>query len=242
MNRVLILFAAAAVAGAAELPSAGVILDRYTAAIGGKAAHERIRTIHSVATVEFRGTGRTATRSSWRAAPDKSYSMIEIPGLGRMEEGTDGKTAWSENPQRGPHIKSGEERDLAFRAAAWNGEIRLRELYPKIEVAGTADVNGSACYKLVLTPPTGATVTRYFDQQSGLLVKNVMKVTTAMGELDVETEVADYRDIEGIKTPFRITQTGAGPVMVFTIQKLEYNVPIPDSRFALPAGIRQLLK
>lgn len=235
------VFITAAIACGASLPPAGEVLDRYTEAIGGKAAYERIRTIHSEATVEFRGANRTATRSSWRAAPDRSYNVLDIPGLGRIEEGTDGRLAWSISPQRGPEIKSGEARDLALRAAAWNGEVRLRELYPRIEVAGAEDIDGRPCFELRLTPPTGAALIRYFDQQSGLLVRNITRVATPAGDLDVVTDVSDYREVNGVRTPFRIVQKGAGPVMVFTIEKLEYNVPIPASRFAVPAAIRQLM-
>lgn len=242
MRVVWSLVVSAMAACGAGLPPAGTILEHYVTAIGGTAAHQRIRTIHSEVKIEFLGTGRTAARSSWRAAPNKSYSVTEIPGIGRMEEGTDGNITWSISPQRGPLIKSGEERELALRAAAWNGEIRLRELYPAITVTGIEQVDGRPCYKLLLTPPAGASLTRYFDQQSGLLVRNVMQVATPAGEVNVETNVSDYRDVDGVRTPFHITQKGAGPVMVFTIERLEYNIPVPDSRFALPSMIRQLMK
>ena len=243
MRRIWVsLIACGGLMAASGLPSADEVLNRYVEAIGGKAAHQRIRTIHSVASIEFRGTGRKATRTVYRAAPDKSFSVVEIDGVGRIEEGTDGKIAWSNTPNQGLRVKTGEERDVALRAAAWNGELRLRELYPKIELTGAEPINGRMCYKLAFTPVSGPAMTRFFDSESGLLVRAVMKVNTPNGEKEVETEVSDFRVNNGVKTPCRITQTGAGPMMVITIEKLEYNSEIPASRFDLPAELRQMFK
>ncbi|MCX6623741.1 MAG: hypothetical protein NTY38_22280 [Acidobacteria bacterium] len=243
MHRVwLSLVALAGISAAAGPPTVNDVLDRYVAAIGGQAAHQRIRTIHSVASIEFRGMGRKATRTMYRAAPNKSYSVVEIEGFGRLEEGADGNVAWTINPKEGPRLKTGDERDIALRAASWNGEMRLRELYPKIELAGAETVNGRPSYKLLFTPPSGPVMTRFFDQETSLLVRAVMKVNTPAGDRDVETEVSDYRSTDGVRTPFHITQTGAGPLMIITIETLEYNTAIPASRFDLPAEIRQLLK
>jgi hypothetical protein len=242
MIRISLSFLLAAGAVAAQLPSANAVLDRYEAAIGGKAAYQRIRTVFSVTSVEFGGTGRKGTRTAYRATPNKSYTVMEIAGAGRMEDGTDGNIYWARSPFQGAHLKTGEERDIAQRAAAWNGELRLRELYPRIEVTGTEEIGGKPCYRLQFTPLSGPAMIRYFDQQSGLLLRSVMRVKTPAGDRDAETDLADYRQVQGIRTPWRIVQRGGGAEMVFTIEKLEYNVEIPASRFQVPAEILQLLK
>jgi hypothetical protein len=75
----------------------------------------------------------------------------------------------------------------------------------------------------------------YFDQQSGLLVRLIRYGDTALGLLPTQIDYADYRDINGVKIPFRWTL--ARPTGRFTIQvnELQQNVPVDDAKFVKPA-------
>src|SRR5579864_1799089 len=115
--------------GAADLPKAETILDKYIEATGGKAAYEKHHSEISTGKMELTGKGITGTVTSYRAEPDKSYTEVEIAAIGKIQEGSDGKVAWSLSAMQGPHLKEGAEKAQALLAAKSNAEIRWRELY-----------------------------------------------------------------------------------------------------------------
>src|SRR5205085_11846766 len=99
------------------LPKGEAILDKYIEVTGGKAAYEKKRTEVSSAVMEFVGKGVKANMTSYHAAPDKSYTVIEIDGIGKIEEGTDGSVVWERSALKGPRVKTGQEKALSLRAA-----------------------------------------------------------------------------------------------------------------------------
>ena len=130
-----------------ELPKAETILDKYIEVTGGKAAYEKNRSEVSTGTMEFVGKGIKGTVSSFRAAPDKSYTEVDIQGIGKVKEGTDGKMAWSLSAMQGPRVKDGEEKASALQAARFNAELHWRDIY-KAETKGVEKVDGKDCYKV----------------------------------------------------------------------------------------------
>lgn len=238
----LALAAVLAVPGIAQeaLPKSEEILEKYIEVTGGRAAHEKLRTMISTGSIEFVGKGIRGSVAIYRAAPNRSYSIVELPGIGRIEEGVDGEVAWTNSAMQGPRIKEGDERALSLRAAMINGELRWRELYKSTEVTGVEDVGGQPCYKVVMTPPEGGPQTRHYEKESGLLVKLAMVLKSPMGEAPIESVLGDYRRERELLLPHRIAQKVLGQEFIIQIDTLQQNPDIPDSRFELPEEIRAL--
>lgn len=236
-----VLLAAGALPAADELPKADTILDKYIEVTGGKAAYEKRHTEVSNGTMEFVGKGIKGTLTSYRSEPNKSYTEVDIQGIGKIQEGTDGTVAWSLSALQGPRLKEGEEKAGAVQAARFNAELNWRDLY-KAETTGLEQVDGKDCYKVKLTPKEGMTMTRFYDKQSNLLVKLVMKVKNPMGEFDVESKVSDYRKEGDILMPHRISQSAAGQEIAINIESVKHNAEIPKEKFDVPAEIKALMK
>jgi hypothetical protein len=214
------------------------ILDKYIEVTGGRAAYEKVQTEVATGTFELTTMGLSGALTSYQSKPDKSYSVIEFNGMGKAEEGSNGQVAWSNHPGQGPHIKEGDERAVALRTGALLAETRWQDFYKKAELAGTEDVAGKPCYKIVLTPNDGGPETRYYDKSSNLLVKVTMPVTTPEGSATSEVGLADYRDEGGILTPHTITIKVSGMDMVEKIASVKYNTDIPANRYDLPEDIK----
>src|SRR6266581_5917096 len=134
---VLSLFAVRLALGAAEpLPKAEAILDKYIEVTGGKAAYEKKRTEVSSAVMEFVGKGVKANMTSYHAEPNRSYMVVEIEGIGKMEEGSDGSVVWERSAMKGPRVKTGEERAVSLRAANIHHDSRWRDFFQKAECTG----------------------------------------------------------------------------------------------------------
>ena len=225
-----------------DLPKADTILDKYVEVTGGKAAYEKTRSEVTTGKMELVGKGISGTVLSYRADPDKSYTEVEITGIGKMREGSDGKVAWSLSAMQGPHLKEGAEKAQALNAGRSNPEIRWREIYKSAETTGVEDVDGKPCYKVVLTPKEGNPMTRFYDKSSNLLVKMTMTVTNPMGEIPVESTVGDYRKEGAVLVPHKVVQKAAGQEIAITVDKVEFNTDIPKDKFEVPDEIKALMK
>jgi len=241
--RVLLIFVLAFTALAADdaLPKAETILDRYIEVTGGKAAYEKRRTEVAKGMFDMAAQGVRASVTRYSAAPDKSYSLLEIEGAGKLESGAGDGIAWDNSAMMGPHLKSGEEKTQALREAMFNAQLNWRQVYSKVETTGVETIDGEECYRVVLTPETGKPETQYFQKKSGLAVKMTMTLVNQMGEVPAEVMISDYKEFGGVMIPTRQVNKAAGQEFVTTIQSVSVNEEIPPERFEPPAEIKALL-
>jgi hypothetical protein len=222
------------------LPSGEAILDKYIEVTGGKAAYEKVHNQISNAVMEFTGKGVKANVTMYHAEPSKSYTVIDIEGIGKMEEGTDGTVVWERSALKGPRIKTGEERAVSLRGASLGHDVRWRDYFSKVECTGVEPIDGHVSYRVVLTPKDGQPETRYYDKASSLLVRTNMIMKTEMGEIPAESMVSDYRKVDGMLVPFLVKQKVLGQEFSVTVQSVKNNVEMPKDRFALPEDVKAL--
>ena len=224
------------------LPKAEVILEKFIEVTGGKPAYQKLHNQVFTGRMEFVGKGIKGTISAYKAEPDKSYSAIDLEGVGKIEEGTNGGVAWTRSALQGPRLKEGVEKAQSLRAAAFNAELNWRKFYPKAETAGVETVGDQECYKVVLTPSEGEPQTRYFDKKTSLLVKVSMTISNPMGQIGAETFFSDYKPVNNILVPHKLTQKAMGQEFAIVVESLRFNADIPKDRFELPEDIKALMK
>jgi hypothetical protein len=223
------------------LPKAETILDRYVEVTGGKAAYEKRKNEIATGTIELKAQGLKGSMTRYSSEPAEVYSIIEIEGVGKVEEGIAKGVAWEKNPMLGPRIKSGAEKAQYLREATFNSPLHWRELNSKVETVGTETIDGELCYKVVLTPTEAPSETMFFQKKSGLAVKTMATVVSPMGEAPAEMFASDYKSLYGVLTPTKMLEKAAGQEIVITIQDIKTNQPIPPTRFDPPAEIKALL-
>ncbi|HUI57794.1 MAG TPA: DUF620 domain-containing protein [Bryobacteraceae bacterium] len=240
-SALLLAVAGVRLVAADELPKADTILDKYVEVTGGKAAYQKIHSEIQTGTLEITAMGIKGKATAWRAEPNKSYTEIELEGIGKMQDGTDGTVAWSLSAMQGPHVKEGAEKSMAMIQAKFQSEVNWRDIYKKVETTGAETVDGKECYKLVLTPNEGSPITQYFDKQSNLMVKMTMTAQSPMGEIEVESYASDYRKEGDLLMPHKMRQSAAGQEFTMTVESVQYNPDIPKNRFDLPDEIKALV-
>jgi hypothetical protein len=227
---------------AQDLPKADEVMEKYIEATGGRAAHEKRKTSVSTGSFEMPAMGIKGTLKIWQAEPNLMYTEVDIEGMGKTEEGSDGEVAWETSAMMGPRIKTGEERAMAMRAATFDADLLWRELFDKVECVAIENVNDKPCYKVVKTPKIGPPETHYYDRESYLPVKVELTVPTPMGNVPSEQFISDYRKVGDLTLPHAIRQTLMGQEQVIRVEKIEMDVEIPASRFDLPAAIKELIE
>lgn len=186
----------------AALPTVDDVLARAIQAAGGE---EAIRAHHSarfVGQMRMAAQGIVAPMTLLQQVPSTSYSRVELPGVGVMEEGVDGDMAWARDPLTGPRIKEGVERAQALRGADLTWLLDTATLYQTREVVGAKDVEGHAAWELRLVPAEGAPELAWFDQQSFEWLGGSMTVESAMGRIQITTINDDYREVDGERVSF----------------------------------------
>ena len=80
---------------------------------------------------------------------------------------------------------------------------------------------------------TGAKL--YFGSESGLLVRQVRFVDTAVGVIPTQVDYSDYRDVAGVKVPFKRVITWTDGRSTIELSQVQPNVRVETSQFARPA-------
>lgn len=219
-----------------KMPTVDQILDKYVQAIGGKAAIEKLNSRVAKGTFEIPAMGMSGPAELFAKAPNKSGFVIELTGFGIFKQVYAGASGWAQDPVSGLRDLSPGELAGAKLDEDFYRDIRLKELYPKMELKGKVKVGERDAYLIEATAESGPTDKLYFDTETGLLVRTDGERETAQGKLLGETFLEDYREVDGIKTPFTLRVNN--PVISFTIKltEVKHNVPVDDAKFAKPAA------
>jgi len=203
-------------------------------ALGGADALTRHTALHTKMDIAFKGLGMTGTAEHFAVAGDKALTTTTLPGLATTREGCDGKQCWSEDPINGLRILAASEAEQARLETAWNSELRLKELFPKIEVKNERDDNGAVLECLILTPKEGHPWTDCFDAKTHLMTLQRLTHAGPQGDVPFVSRIGDWRALADIKVPYT-TEMQAGPLSFSgTLTFVELDVAVDAKRFAPP--------
>jgi hypothetical protein len=166
---------------------------------------------------------------------------MELPGIGKMELGFDGDTAWENSSLQGPRIIEGDEKSAMERSSSFALVTSWREEYKSIRTVGEEDVNGKPAWKVEMTPNQGNAETFFFDKASALLVRMATVMSTPLGQIPTDMTLSDYRMVDGISTPFTTTQNAMGQSIIMHFDKIVYNAPLAKDAFDLPDAVKAVL-
>jgi hypothetical protein len=82
--------------------------------------------------------------------------------------------------------------------------------------------------------PRGILATLYFDQESGLLMRVVRYGNSPIGRVPTQVDYGDYRDVSGIKMPFKMIFAWTGGRDAIQLSEVQTNVPIDAAKFGRP--------
>jgi hypothetical protein len=239
----LVGFLLSSTAGAAEgggvgkeVPTVRQVLDRYVEATGGRAALEKLKSREMKGTIEVTALGTGGAFLLRAKVPNRQMSTLEFGGFGAMREGYDGTVAWSTAPLQGVKRKTGAELARVRRTTVFPRELKLAETYDRLEVKGAAKVGTVDTWLVVGESKEGKPDHLYFDQKSGLLLREESTVPTGVGEMTFQIDFEDYRVVDGVKVAHRM-RVPQPPEMGFRIQfeSVKHNLDFADSVFAEPS-------
>jgi hypothetical protein len=220
-------------------PAAEEILDKYVQTIGGA---QRVAALTS-----YVATGVYLGFDDYQKYPVEVYA--QAPGrrttimhgaFGDITWTFDGRAGWAAAPPEtapvpvvpltgGDLAGARVEAELAFPARITQMLVEWR--------AGDPAIIGDREFQVVQgkLAPGGLPIKLYFDPMTGLLTRLVYYNDTPVGRIPTRIDYSDYRDVSGIRMPFKWTTTWTDGRMIFEIASVQVNVPIDARRFARPA-------
>ena len=216
----------------ASLPTLDQILDKFVESSGGKAAMEKITSRYVKGSFDIPSMGASGTVEIYAKAPNKSYTVIDVPGFGTIQQACDGNVAWEDNPMTGARDLSGAELAARKRDVDFYRELHMKQLYPQMTVKGKENVGEREAYLVEATPAEGKPEKMFFDVENGLLIRADAERDSPQGAALIETYLEDYRDVDGVKTPFTMRQVNPMFSMTIKFSEVKNNVDIDDSKFS----------
>jgi photosynthetic reaction center cytochrome c subunit len=213
--------------------TADQVLEKYAAAAGGAAAMQKITSRVEKGTISF--GGHESEIEVFAKAPNKRMSVAKM-GNGESITAFDGTGGWLGNSGRPPREMAGAEVDAARLDAEFYFPVRAKEIFSQFRMGRPDKIGDREAYTVFAMRQGQPPVRLYFDESSGLLLRLVRYADTPVGRNPTQIDYADYRDVDGIKLPFRWTLARPGGRFTIQIREVRQNVPVPDEKFAKPAG------
>ena len=217
----------------ASLPSGDPVMAEYLEALGGKAALDRVATRVEKGNALMPG-GRGMPIEVFAKSPDQRVSVMRTPN-GESVTAYNGHEGWLAAPGRPLREMAASDQYAAKVDATAFFPAHLAKVFDELKLQPNLETIGGHATTVVLGITQGEPPAKlYFDQQSGLLVRILHYSDTALGLNPTQVDFADYRAVDGVKTPFRWTI--ARPSGAFTIQldDVQDNTPIDDAKFVKP--------
>ena len=217
-----------------KLPTGGEIINKYIESTGGKKAYGKIQNRVIKETMEVLQAGIKATITTYQARPNKKLERKESETIGRIEKGTDGKTAWNFSTKGGASFISGVEKTDFMRESSFDTFLGWQDRYATAVCTGIEDVDSTSCFKVVLTPEKGNPQTYFFAQDSFLILRS----DTQIARMKVTTYYSDYKEVDGIMTAHTKKQMLMGQTRLITTESIVQNAAFKEYPFQVPKEIQ----
>ena len=213
------------------LPTADELIDKYVAALGGAAAIQKL-----TSRVE-KGTAvagdKTVSVEIFAQAPDK-WALVRQLAEGQSTEVYDGHSGWYGIPGRPARAMHPGDVEAARMDADLQFPLHMEEKFPELRVEYPEMINGSEAYVMFASRDDQPAATFYFDEQSGLLIRVVRYAESPLGLNPSQVEYADYRDVDGVQVPFRVTMSDPEDAATIQFEQIRQNVAIDGAVFSKP--------
>lgn len=218
------------VASSGSLPTVDDVLKRFVDAIGGAAAINAVKSRVTKGTLDVAGVSRGGSFESYAVAPNKTLAVIQAHPMGTIKVGFNGRTGWTTS-DTGKQLIKGAELVRLQRAAEFYGWLNLKTLYAKVSMPGMSKIGFRDVYVLDLQPATGGVERMYLDAETYLPVRiNSVRLNGTVSE-PVETYLDDWREVDGIKYPFTMSERRPKLTLTFTVKEIKHNVSLDASLF-----------
>lgn len=152
-----------------------------------------------------------------------------------------GKEGWNLNPFAGvtepQPFGEDELKSMKYQAdmdgMLWN----WKEKGYTVTLEGKEDMEGTACYKIMIVTKDGDSFINYIDTDSYMQIRTKSKVKVQGNETESDTYYSNYMQVEGMAVPGKVeTKMGGQVVNTIVTEKVEVNLELDNALFGKPVA------
>jgi len=212
------------------------ILDKYIQAVGGAQSLTALKSFAAKGTyVGFGETDKTPLEIFGKA-PSQRTMIVHTP-IGDSMTVFDGRTGWTAAPSANTPVPVIELTDGDMEGAKLDGLLSfpggIKQALRQWRAGAPATIDDREVQMVQGTSDGRYPVDFYFDK-SGLLVRVVRYSDSPVGLNPTQIDYADYREVAGVRMPFRWTVTWLSGRSTIELTEVRPNVPIDAAKFAKP--------
>jgi photosynthetic reaction center cytochrome c subunit len=223
----------------AKGPSPDEVFNKYIQAIGGAQRLASLSSFTAKGTFIGFETEQTKVPMDLFAKAPAQRTLIVHTRLGDSVRVYDGRAAWIAAPDKPLPLMTltGGNLEGARIDAVLSFPAQIKQAFTLWRVGATS-IDDKDVVVLQGTSPRQPPVNLYFDN-SGLLVRVVRLVDTAVGRVPTQIDYSDYREVAGVKMPFHWTTTWTDGQATTELSEVTPNVAIDAAKFVRPAPAPQ---
>jgi hypothetical protein len=215
------------------------VFEKYIQALGGAGQIAKLTSF--VAKGNYSGFDTAFDKvpvEIFAAAPSK-YTMVAHTGVGNSTRAFDGQNGWVTGPDAPIPVVTLTDGNLD------RARLEAMLTFPSAQVlfkafplwrGGRTDLNGQEVIVLQGIAQRQRLVNLYFDS-NGLLVRFIRWTPTPVGFVPTMTDYSDYRDVAGVKVPFKRIISQTYMQMDIELDSVEANARIDPKIFGKPAPV-----
>jgi photosynthetic reaction center cytochrome c subunit len=217
------------------------ILDRYIQAVGGAQKLAGLKSFITTGTqegyVDVKGGGQFQIFAKFPDQRTVQVRFKDAPDRGDQTRSYNGKIGWVTTPRAllGEYEVTGTELDGQKLDAELAFPGQIKQVLSNLRVGYNDTIDGHEVQVVQGNGPRGLLATLYFDKQTGLLVRLLRYGRSPIGRVPTQTDYSDYREVNGIKFPFKYKFSWLDGRDNYQITDVKTNVPIEESRFGKPS-------
>jgi outer membrane lipoprotein-sorting protein len=218
--------------------TADQILDKYIQAAGGTQKLAALKSFVAKGTYEGYDTYHEKVPFEIYAKAPRQLTTIAHTQNGDTTTAFDGRDGWVasvDKPVRLLPLLPGSEldgakieADLSFPGGIKQALTDWRAGFPigTIEDKEVSIIQGSTAAK--------SRIKLFFDNETGLLVRQLRYSDTPVGTVPIQVDYSDYREVAGVKMPFHSVITWTDGQTTIELTNVQPNAAIEASRFGKP--------
>jgi hypothetical protein len=222
--------------------TADELISKNIQAKGGTDAIKAIKTVRMAGRLDAAGgfTGRVGQENM---RPNLVRETFSLQGMTAVQA-YDGSTAWQIQPFGGhkdPQLMGDDDvRDLLIDSDFDGPLVDYKAKGNTVEYLGHDTIDGDDVLRLKVTLKNGDIVYYYLDPDTFLEIRTERQEFVRGSVRESVTDLGSYKKVGGLMYPFSVA---SGPKndpsswQSVTMEKIEVNVPLSGSEFAVPASL-----
>lgn len=203
------------------------VIQNYIEAMGGK---EKLLSVQDrITEMEGKIQGFDIKYTGYQKAPNKLLQIVSAMGF-EQKILFDGEKGYQITPM-GEEAILGETLETLSYESRFDFIINYTDFNITPKLTGIETINGKDAYRVEFVSVSGAKWQNYFDIETGLKIREQKNITTPQGVFTQVNDLSDYREVEGMKYPYKIKQTVGPQVIELNVTSLTINNGLSDDLF-----------